>query len=429
LYFDGTAWQPVLSSGGTVPVKDTTPNLDGTVSGGRFTVVFDNTSTPEITDLSGTVFTSSIVTIPPAIQSVTPSPAYLTPTNNQMVPVTITVVATDQFYPNPTSQIISVTSNEPPTNGTAEWQITGPLTLNLQASRLNRGTGRIYTITIQTTDSAGNQATAQTEVIVPKDKDALNDPPAIVTQPQRQTVNAGANVTFSVATATALPITYQWLFNGAIIPGATGATLSLSNVTLANAGDYTVKATNSIGTTTSHKAKLTVNAAPVFTTQPQSVTADVSTKVVFTAVAAGGPKPKYQWFLNGVTVSGGKSGTLTINKVKASDAGTYTVTATNSFGSVTSNPALLTVNAPPTIKTQPKSQSVKAGATVTFTVVATGTPTLTYQWTFDGTAIPGATASTLMLTNVGAAAAGSYSVTVTNSIGNVTSNTATLKVH
>jgi PKD repeat protein len=96
---------------------------------------------------------------------------------------------------------------------------------------------------------------------------------------------------------------------------------------------------------------------------------------------------------------------------------------------VTSNPALLTVNAPPTIKTQPKSQSVKAGATVTFTVVATGTPTLTYQWTFDGTAIPGATASTLMLTNVGAAAAGSYSVTVTNSIGNVTSNTATLKVH
>jgi hypothetical protein len=158
------------------------------------------------------------------------------------------------------------------------------------------------------------------------------------------------------------------------------------------------------------------------------VTADVGAKVVFTAVATGGPKPHYQWFLNGVTLSGGKSGTLTINKVKASDAGTYTVTATNSFGSATSNPAVLMVNAPPTIKTQPKSETVKAGATATFTVVATGTPTLTYQWAFNGTAIPGAMASTLTLTDVGAAAAGSYSVTVTNSIGSITSNAATLKV-
>jgi hypothetical protein len=428
LYFDGTTWGPVLSSGGTVPVKNETPDLNGTVSGGQFTVVFDNTSTPTITNLSGTVFTPSIVTIPPVIQSVTPSPAYLTPANNQMVPVTIAVVATDQFYPNLVSQILSVTSNEPSTNGTVEWQITGPLTLNLLASRSNTGTGRIYTITIQTTDSAGNKATQQTEVIVPKDKDALSDAPAIVTQPQSQTVNAGANVTFSVATTAALPVTYQWLFNGAIIAGATGTTLSLSDVTLANAGSYTVAATNSIGTTTSHKAKLTVNAGPAFTTQPQSVTADVGAKVVFTAVATGGPKPHYQWFLNGVTLSGGKSGTLTINKVKASDAGTYTVTATNSFGSATSNPAVLMVNAPPTIKTQPKSETVKAGATATFTVVATGTPTLTYQWAFNGTAIPGAMASTLTLTDVGAAAAGSYSVTVTNSIGSITSNAATLKV-
>jgi hypothetical protein len=428
LYFDGDAWDPVLTSGGTVPTKSETPNLNGTVSGGQFTVVFDSTSTPSITYLSGTVITPSVVTIPPVIESVTPSPAYLTPANNKMVPVTIAVVAADQFYPNPASQILSVTSNEPP-SGTAEWQITGPLTLNLLASRSDTGTGRIYTITIQTTDSAGNKATAQTEVIVPKDKDALSDPPAIVTQPQSQTVTAGSNVTFSVATATALPVTYQWLFDGAAIPGATAATLVLPNVTLANAGDYTVAATNSIGTTTSHKAKLTVNAPPAFTTQPESVTADVGTKVVFTAVATGGPKPKYQWFLNGVTISGGKSGTLTINKVKVSNAGTYTVTATNSFGSATSNPAVLTVNAPPKITTQPRSQTATAGTNVTFTVVATGTPTLAYQWAFDGAAIPGATASTLTLANVGEAAAGTYSVTVANSIGSATSNTATLKVH
>jgi len=67
LYFDGSAWQSVLSSGGATPAKDTTDNLDGTVSGGKFTVTFDNTSTPSITNLVGTVFTITVKTIPPAL--------------------------------------------------------------------------------------------------------------------------------------------------------------------------------------------------------------------------------------------------------------------------------------------------------------------------------------------------------------------------
>jgi hypothetical protein len=53
---DGAAWVAVLGSGGAPPLKDTTNSLDGTTSGGRFTVTFDATSTPRITDLSGTVF-------------------------------------------------------------------------------------------------------------------------------------------------------------------------------------------------------------------------------------------------------------------------------------------------------------------------------------------------------------------------------------
>ena len=54
-YFDGANWIAVLGSGGVAPAKDTADNLDGTVSGGRFTVVFDNTSTPKITELNGTI--------------------------------------------------------------------------------------------------------------------------------------------------------------------------------------------------------------------------------------------------------------------------------------------------------------------------------------------------------------------------------------
>jgi beta-propeller repeat-containing protein len=60
LYFNGTSWRPVRSSNNSIPAKSMNDNLDGTVSGGRFTVVFDATSTPKITELTGTVFTSSV---------------------------------------------------------------------------------------------------------------------------------------------------------------------------------------------------------------------------------------------------------------------------------------------------------------------------------------------------------------------------------
>jgi len=59
LYFFDAAddrWRPVRGSGDTDPMFDATDNLDGTVSGGRFHVVFDDTSTPLATDLTGTVF-------------------------------------------------------------------------------------------------------------------------------------------------------------------------------------------------------------------------------------------------------------------------------------------------------------------------------------------------------------------------------------
>jgi hypothetical protein len=60
LFFNGSAWLPVRSSGNTDPVKNETDNLDNTSSGGRFTVIFDNTSTPAVTQLTGTLFTPSL---------------------------------------------------------------------------------------------------------------------------------------------------------------------------------------------------------------------------------------------------------------------------------------------------------------------------------------------------------------------------------
>jgi hypothetical protein len=59
LYFTGTKWAKVRSSGNTDPIKNTTDNQDGTISGGSFTVVFDETSSPKLSQLTGTIFSSA----------------------------------------------------------------------------------------------------------------------------------------------------------------------------------------------------------------------------------------------------------------------------------------------------------------------------------------------------------------------------------
>lgn len=83
----------------------------------------------------------------------------------------------------------------------------------------------------------------------------------------------------------------------------------------------------------------------------------------------------------------------------------------------------------PIITTQPASQSVASGASVSLSVVASGTPAPTFQWQFNGTAIAGATSATLTLSSARSADAGDYTVVVSNGAGSVTSNKATLTVN
>src|SRR5690606_18569869 len=81
------------------------------------------------------------------------------------------------------------------------------------------------------------------------------------------------------------------------------------------------------------------------------------------------------------------------------------------------------------ISEHPQSITVNAGQNAQFSVTASGTPAPTYQWQFNGTAIASATGSTLILSNVSSANAGSYTVVVSNPNGSVTSNAATLTVN
>jgi sugar lactone lactonase YvrE len=83
----------------------------------------------------------------------------------------------------------------------------------------------------------------------------------------------------------------------------------------------------------------------------------------------------------------------------------------------------------PVIQTQPQSQTVTAGNSVQFSVVASGYPAVTYQWCFNGTAIAGATGGAYSLSGAQSGNAGNYAVIVSNVMGSVTSNQATLTVN
>jgi probable HAF family extracellular repeat protein len=178
-------------------------------------------------------------------------------------------------------------------------------------------------------------------------------------------------------------------------------------------------------------------AAPVITTQPKNWTVKPGASATFTVAALGAPPLTVIWNKNGVPVPGATTGTLSLTKIVAGQAGNYTAVVSNKVGNTTSNTAVLVVNStPPAIATagQPKSVlNVKAGATVTFRVTATGDAPLKYQWWKDGAPLAnannysGATTLTLTIKKASAANSGSYWVVVSNAAGTKTSNQAQLQ--
>ncbi len=171
--------------------------------------------------------------------------------------------------------------------------------------------------------------------------------------------------------------------------------------------------------------------APVITTQPASQTITTGGNVTFTVVATSSVTPTYQWQKNGASIAGATTSSYTLRNITSADAGGYAVVVSNVGGSVTSSLATLTVNqpaTPPTITTQPASQTIQAGSPATFSVVASGTSPFTYSWRKDGSPISGATQATYTLSSVQQSDAGNYTVVVTNSAGSITSSTASLTV-
>jgi uncharacterized repeat protein (TIGR01451 family) len=253
--------------------------------------------------------------------------------------------------------------------------------------------------------------------------------PNILTQPKNQSVSGGSTATFTVVTACPANDFYQWQFDGHSLAGATNAALALSNLQADQAGSYAVVVTNAAGSTISSDAVLTVNVPPVITQQPAGVTANPGAAVAFSVTATGTTAFSYQWRFDGTSIPNATNATLIIASVQASIAGTYSVVVSNIAGFITSSNAVLTLTLPPTITQEPVSASTTPGASVMFTIGATGGLPLSYQWQFNGGNLSGATNATLTLSNVQTNQAGSYAMVVTNAAGSTISSDAVLTVN
>ena len=192
--------------------------------------------------------------------------------------------------------------------------------------------------------------------------------------------------------------------------------------------------------TTGWIAESALIGTPAITQQPTNQTVVAGGTASFTVLASGTSPLSYQWQKNTVNLSnsghyfGSTTGTLTVTNADSTDAASYRCVVTNTYGSVTSSPATLaTTNGfPPNITQQPTSQSVAAGGTASFAVLASGTGSLSYQWQknqvnlADGGHNSGSTTGTLTVTNADSTDVASYGCVVTNVYGSATSSPATL---
>jgi outer membrane protein assembly factor BamB len=203
-------------------------------------------------------------------------------------------------------------------------------------------------------------------------------------------LDVGQSQTFtSTAEYGTPPYSFQWYLNGVAVSGATNDTWTY---TASNAGAYTVyvKATDAAANVqTSESAAVTVNAALSVTISPKTVVLDSGQSQVFTAGVSGGTYPfTYQWYLNGVAVSGANGSTWAFT---LSSSGSYNVyvNITDAVDVVaTSDTTTVNVNQALSVSILPSRVTMDVGQSRTFSSTITGgTAPFSYQWYLDGSAV------------------------------------------
>lgn len=272
-----------------------------------------------------------------------------------------------------------------------------------------------YSVIVQNSD--GLAGSSQATLVVAK-------PPTITLSPANKQVVYGGSVSFSCGVSGTSPFTYQWYKNGSPIAGATNATYNIPSVHLADEGTYVMTVANAQGSASSTPCTLSILYPPTITSQPVNKTVGQGGTLILEVSAEGRAPMTYLWMFNSRIISGVNSRVLTIQNIQPDQAGTYSVTVTNSDGKAYSQGATITVKPLPVITTNPIPTIVTISNRLELWVSATSATPMTYQWFKDGAMIPGAIGSNYVVTAASYSDAGVYFARVANTIGSVDSEPA-----
>ena len=352
-------------------------------------------------------------------------------------PATLTVIDPPIITAQPSSLVVL-----PGTNAAFGVSLTGSAPFfryqwKLNGTNILNATSASYAIPSVGTNHAGNYSVVVTNAagVAVSSNAALN----VVLSPKSQTNYASSTATLTVTTFGPESLNWQWqkngtnLVNGGNLSGATNSTLTIADVSDADAAIYSAVVSDATGSVTTSNAVLTINDSLLIAAQPQSQTVGLGSNVTFSATVYGAPPFVFQWYFNGTLVGSPATGTnissYALTNVGTNQAGNYSVEVINGYGSLMSSNAVLTVKVfPPIIGLQPSSQSVMMGSSALFSVSVSGTVPFHYQWRFNSINLLDATNAAYAIQAVGATNTGNYSVVVTNLAGTVTSSNAFLTV-
>ncbi len=256
----------------------------------------------------------------------------------------------------------------------------------------------------------------------------VSSPPEITHTTGSLSLIEGESIDLSVTALGTEPLVYQWNKDGEPVDGASSSTLPLAKVALSDAGDYTVVVSNIAGQVESGVVAVDIIQPAKIVMQPKGADVILGDSVSMAATVEGTEPISYSWYHDNELVESKTGNTLHLDRVKAEDAGGYHLVATNPGGTDKSQLVKLTVLLPPEITHTTGSLSVIERESAKLSVTAKGSGSLVYQWSKGGHDLENATSPTLRLANVAPAAAGEYTVTVSNTAGQAVSDAMTLTV-
>jgi len=246
----------------------------------------------------------------------------------------------------------------------------------------------------------------------------------ITLQPNSTNACLGQEISFNID-ADGHSVEYQWYRSGTEIKGATGKTLTISEVKNEDAGDYTCRVTGYCKPVlTSNVAKLVIKSPARITRHPESHTVCERTNVQL-RVEASGLEIRYSWYFNDKTI-GGNSPTLDLNNINPSNAGHYYCIVFNGCGNPdTSRKVTINVDPLPRITSQTNIQQIMVGEKINLRITAINTDS--YQWYKNNQIIPEATEPDFIIENAQVEDGGDYRCLLKNKCGDV--NSIVIKVN